>query len=147
MQIMIQNLPYFCLIWIGIGFILLMTGIFMLSYRHSNTAQYTEEAPKEEFFHDKSNMQELLSFFLQEEEKKNNEFRKSLMEAYTQMDKQSRNSETQLFMQTFVDPPKSDKYTDIIELYEKGIDITEIAKKLKMGKGEVELIISLYMMR
>lgn len=146
MQIIIQNIPYLCLLWIGIGFIVLITSIFILSYRQSNVSQYTEKISPEEIDDDKVNIQELFSFFLQEEEKKNNDFRNQLMQVYSQKDKQYIDRETERLTQNSM-PIQQEKYSDIIQLCEQGLSANEIAKRLKMGKGEVELIISLYMMR
>lgn len=146
MQIIIQNIPYLCLLWIGIGFILLMTGIFILSYRQSNVSQYTEKVSPGEFDDDKTNIQELFSFFLQEEEKKNNDLRNQLMEAYSQKEQQDIDRANEPLTQNSV-PIQQEKFSNIIELCEQGFSANDIAKRLKMGKGEVELIISLYMMR
>ncbi len=146
MEILIQNVPYYCLLWIGVGFILLIIGIFILSYKQSNVSQYTEKVSSENVLDDQSNVQELLSFFLQEEEKKNNDFRKNLMKAYAQKDDQEINTNSELSTHSSM-PIQKEKFSDIIKLCEQGLDANEIAKRLKMGKGEVELIISLYMMR
>jgi hypothetical protein len=38
---------------------------------------------------------------------------------------------------------KNNKYKQVIEMSKKGIDSTQIARDLKMGKGEIELILGL----
>lgn len=39
--------------------------------------------------------------------------------------------------------PKDNKYLNVIKLSQKGMSSTEIARNLKMGKGEVQLILEL----
>lgn len=40
-------------------------------------------------------------------------------------------------------PPKTKKEKDILDLFSKGMNADDIAKKLQIGKGEVSLILSL----
>ncbi|MGL4798501.1 MAG: DUF6115 domain-containing protein [Cellulosilyticaceae bacterium] len=127
----IENMPYISLCWIGIGFFLMILSVLIVAAHQSKKEEYTSQ----------ENPTELFSFFLQEEEKKNNQLREAFKKQSEVTEKQppqemspSKHSETHL-------------YQEILKLYEKDVPIETIAKQMKVGVGEVRLIISLSTMR
>ena len=136
MSITIQNIPYLSLLWIGIGFLLVLIGILRLAYDQS------QEEKEDSFYKGQS---ELFAYFLQEEEKKNDKIRESFNSTEqvepVPVEHVMLNEET-------VRPPREDLvFEEIIRQYEKNVPLEEIAKRLKIGIGEVKLIVSLDAMR
>lgn len=119
----IANMPYISLGWIGLGFFVLLVSFFVFVHQQSKKDQYTAYDEGKELF----------SFFLEEEEKKNEAFRESIKNEYDKSHKPLQPQET--------------LYNDIIRLYQENLSIEEIAKQMKIGIGEVRLIVSLYSMR
>ena len=132
MKLTVEIIPYISLIWIGIGFFLILIGVFALAHQETKEDHYTG--------FEETNPSELFAFFLEEEEKKNDLLRKNLL-----ADKQEKEVEP-----IEVKPSQSTShqlYDQIIAEHEKGAEVDEIAKKLNIGKGEVKLMLSLYTMR
>ncbi len=136
MAITIQNTPFFCLLWIGLGFLFIMIGVFRMAI-HNEENYYTKDKSITESNND---IQELFSYFLEEEEKKNNSLREMLAKEPIKGGK-----EITLKTSTVAKPIQENN--EIIKMYEEGHSVEEIAKKLKKGIGEVNLLISLYSMR
>lgn len=142
----LENIAYIALGWIAFGFSLIIVGIILLA-KNQNYDYTTQMQGTNDNNIDK--MEELFSFFLQEEEKKNEELRK----AVTQKNMQStpaQKDEAVIYKQQTSNiraPKKNQQENTIITLYEEGNDIEDIAKRLKMGVGEIQLILSLYKMR
>ena len=143
----IQNLPFIYLIWITIGVVLILIGIFMLaSYQNSivdkNLSTQRTQVNEE--------LEGILSYFLQEEEKKNQGFR-DMLENYTKEIGSKVNKDTRKNTQENINSNnKQDIKDDIMEitaLADQGLEVEEIAKRLGKGIGEVNLILSLYKMR
>ena len=107
MEWMIQELPYLCLLWIGIGTGIILLSIFMLAKKHSEETEYTHKLEK--------------IFPALVEQKQVN---------YTK--KESAQQEL---------------LTQIENLMKEGLGAEEIARKLKIGVGEVNLMIALYTMK
>ena len=157
MDITIQNLPFFCLIWIGIGFLFIMVGIFMIAMQ-GDLNQYTE-LPNQHLAHDYNNdIKELFSFFLQEEEKKNETFREILRQNAStsqEVTPEKNQSIKQDYSHSNLIAQHKDvsnfenasPFNEIIRLHQQGHSVEDIAKKLKKGVGEVNLMISLYTMK
>lgn len=55
-----------------------------------------------------------------------------------------KNSKTQNSKKDKVIPLKSSKHKEVMQLAEEGFSETEIARKLNVGKGEIQLILGLY---
>lgn len=125
MWLTIENLPYLSLGWIGIGFLLVIAGVIALAHQQANDDEYVKYDGAEEMF----------SFFLQEEEKKNDLLREQIEEKRENVKPKTRNTKD------------TDLYEEIIKCYESNMPMEEIAKQMKIGIGEVKLIISLYCMR
>ena len=153
------SIPYFGLIWTGIGFLVMLVGFFILAYEEHESADYTSI--------ESNQAQELFAYFLEEEEKKNNALRQTIEEAKTlQKDihviKEEQNKKHEKYEQEEDTPSKIVEnnqsisvnkneeiklYDEIIKLYEAGVSVEDIAKKLGKGKGEVQLMLSLYAIR
>ena len=153
------SIPYFGLIWTGIGFLFMLIGFFRLAYEEHESEDYTGI--------ENSQAQELFAYFLEEEEKKNNALRQTIEEAKTlQKDihviKEEQNKKHEKYEQEEDTPSKIVEnnqsisvnkneeiklYDEIIKLYEAGVSVEDIAKKLGKGKGEVQLMLSLYAIR
>lgn len=155
------SIPYFGLIWTGIGFLFMLIGFFILAYEEHESADYTGI--------ENSQAQELFAYFLEEEEKKNNALRQTIEEAKvwkedTQVIDEEEDKEPQKYEpqecidskivennQSFdINKDKKDGiklYDEIIKLYESGASVEDIAKKLGKGKGEIQLMLSLYAIR
>lgn len=166
MNIAMQNLPFLCLIWIGIGFLFIIIGVLMVASEHEKPNHYTEFAHEQLSKDYNKEVEELFSYFLEEEEKKNQDLRKLLLEALHQKDistsinygdkaklSQGENlsihkghdiTENLIVKQEINEP---DKFQEIVELYNQGFESEAIAKKLKKGVGEVNLMITLYTMK
>lgn len=157
----IQNIPFFCLIWIGIGFLFIMVGIVRMASPKQDD-YYITQGRKDNTESSSDQMQELFSFFLEEEEKRNQDLRKIVLQqnrSEISSMKEKENQEKKRLDENHIINSKignkpsnnnanaSNEHHRIIELYEKGHSVEEIAKKLKKGVGEVNLMISLYTMR
>lgn len=125
MWLTIDNLPYLGLGWIGIGFLVVIAGVIALAHQQANDKEYIRYDGAEEMF----------SFFLQEEEKKNDLLRDQIEEKKESIQSKNRNTKDIIL------------YEEIIKCYENNMPIEEIARQMKVGIGEVKLIISLYCMR
>ncbi|WP_069997479.1 DUF6115 domain-containing protein [Cellulosilyticum sp. I15G10I2] len=170
MSIAAQNIPFLCLIWIGIGFVFIILGVLMGSSEKDDINQYVQ------FSHDQINkdnnkeVEELFSYFLEEEEKKNQDLREMLLKVIDKKDinntktnhypiperhwSESINTDSLTYNANSGKdsakhqmPEPANKFNEIVKLYNEGIGAEEIAKKLKKGVGEVNLMISLYTMR
>jgi hypothetical protein len=163
---MLQNIPFFCLLWIGLGFVFVTLGIFMLISHSESHNQYTEFSNQKVSGEYTKEVGELFSYFLEEEEKKNEGLREMLLEAVSKKEKNVEGLEASSLTAMNLNPisnrdkmkavgdisnnhtvSTSNSYNEMIKLYESGLGIEEIAKKLKKGVGEVNLLISLYTMR
>lgn len=58
--------------------------------------------------------------------------------------KKDSHPESKLKLSEFEKKEETHTREEILEMYENGLSITDIAQKLKMGKGEIKLIIDLY---
>ena len=138
----IQNLPFLYLIWITVGVVLILIGIFIL-ISHINTTG--NKVSPEQSTQTNEELEGILSYFLQEEEKKNEGFREMLenyaKEIGTKVTGSSTTSEVK------VNPKAKNNISDITVLADQGLSAEEIAKQLGKGVGEVNLILSLYTMR
>lgn len=140
MEMTLQNLPFFYLLWITIGVVLILIGIFMLVYHENTSGYYTSMTEKPSGT--KEDLEGILSYFLEEEEKKNQGFRETL-ESYakemttTVPEAAGKKDETK----------KANHINEITKLSDEGLEVEEIARKLGKGVGEVQLILSLYKMR
>lgn len=132
MKLTVEIIPYISLIWIGIGFFIILVGVFALAHQEAKEDHYTS--------FEETSPNELFAFFLEEEEKKNDSLRKSLL-----ADKQVKEADP--IEVKACKPSTHQLYDQIISEHEKGAGIDEIAKKLNIGKGEVKLMLSLYTMR
>lgn len=132
MKFTVEIIPYISLIWIGVGFLLILIGIFTLAHQETKANNYTS--------FEETNPNELFAFFLEEEEKKNDSLRKSLLG-------HQQGSKIESVEARPTQSASHQLYDQIIAEHEKGTQIDEIAKKLNIGKGEVKLILSLYTMR
>jgi len=153
MSMTLQNIPFFCLLWIGIGFVFIIVGIFMIASHSESSGHYTEFSnQKLDSGHNKE-VGELFSYFLEEEEKKNQGLRDILLEVTHKKGKDDKNRLVEKTITTSSNDTthyggqRSANYNEIIKLHEDGASVEEIAKKLKKGVGEVNLMISLYSMR
>nr|WP_302595241.1 hypothetical protein [uncultured Cellulosilyticum sp.] len=140
MEMTLQNLPFFYLLWITIGVVLIVIGIFMLVYHENESGYYTSMTNKPS--EGKEDLEGILSYFLEEEEKKNQGFRETLESYAKEMATQSseevkKNDESK----------KVNHINDITKLADEGLEVEDIARKLDKGVGEVQLILSLYKMR
>ncbi len=140
MEMTLQNLPFFYLLWITIGVVLIVIGIFMLVYHENESGYYTSMTNKPS--EGKEDLEGILSYFLEEEEKKNQGFRETLESYAKEMATQSseevkKNDESK----------KVNHINDITKLADEGLEVEDIARKLGKGVGEVQLILSLYKMR
>ncbi len=140
MEMTLQNLPFFYLIWITIGVVIILIGIFMLVYHESGEGHYTSIIDKPS--KTKEDLEGILSYFLEEEEKKNQSFRE-MLESYAKTIKIKSPEVTE---QRYEDK-KISNINEITKLADEGIEVEEIARKLGKGVGEVQLILSLYKMR
>lgn len=142
MEMTIQNLPFFYLLWITIGVLVIVIGIFMM-VAHENEAGYYTSMPNKEN-ENTEDLEGILSYFLEEEEKKNQGFR-DMLETYTkEMGSKSPKTVKQNHM------PRGNNVNHIDEitaLADQGLEVEEIARRLGKGVGEVQLILSLYKMR
>lgn len=147
MAITVQNMPYLSLIWIGIGFIILVVGIFRIAHDQATRGEYTEEFKGEE----SHKIEELFSFFLEEQEQKNDALRNTLLNAtpHVSVKEEEKTDERVASKEKIpqVTTKNNEVFEKIIMLYEKGSTEEQIAKSLNMGIGEVQLILSLYVMR
>lgn len=143
----VENLPIFFLVMVGVGVAIVFIGILRLAGIHEDEQYYISMNQKD----DSKNLEELFSYFLQEEEKKNQDFREMVME--TSKNKEDKES---VLRQQSIDKntnklnqqqAQKQLFNEIIKRYEEGESIEEIAKTLKKGIGEVKLVISLYSMR
>lgn len=123
MRITLENLPYLCLIWIGIGFCIILIGVFIIAYMKFDEEDYTQ-------YVDMSRIQDLNQ--INEDEV----FSKVLQK---QEIKRTQNVQVEI--------GSKDIYSRIKSLHEEGKRDEEIAKILNVGMGEVQLILSLYKMR
>ncbi|PHV71769.1 hypothetical protein CS063_04210 [Sporanaerobium hydrogeniformans] len=137
MAITIQNIPFFCLIWIGIGFLFIMIGVLMMASRNEEDYYTVDRSISESSSH----IQDLFSYFLEEEEKKNRNLREMVL------NHSSQKKEEVVGKENNIKENPSMINSEMIQMYEEGYSIEEIAKKLKKGIGEVNLMISLYTMR
>lgn len=143
-NVVVENLPIFFLIMVGIGFAIVFIGVIRLASIHEEEQYYIDRDQK----NDSKNLEELFSYFLQEEEKKNQDFREMVL-------KTSKNKGIALTQQTMdkniikFNHQREEKqlFNEIIKRYKEGESIEEIAKALKKGIGEVKLVISLYAIR
>lgn len=146
MSIAVENLPIFFLIMVGLGVAIVFIGIVRLAGIHEDEQYYVSMNQK----NDSNNLEELFSYFLQEEEKKNQDFREMVIGASQNKDEKI-SSEKQVIRKTAdrIDQQQVDNqvFNEIIKRYKEGEAIEEIAKNLKKGIGEVNLVISLYSMR
>lgn len=67
----------------------------------------------------------------------------SIEEEEKEIKKQFYNKKPLTYYNSLDDEKKSDKYKNIIKLYNQGKSITEISKQLSLGQGEVRLIIDM----
>lgn len=146
MSIALTNMPFYCLLWVTFGVILVVIAIFRLAVQVNE--QGKDEKQHKEMSHSKQEIEELFNYFLQEEEKKNEDLRALLTKSQNTLAGQQnfnkpQASKTNQSNQKMLDHSVS----QIIELYEQGEEAEVIAKKLKKGIGEVKLIISLYTKR
>lgn len=132
MTITLQNIPYFSLMWTGIGFFLTIIGVFALAHYQSKQEEYTAYEKTKE----KSHVEDLFSYFLQEEANKQEEMNEIKKEESPKITDATKN-----------DIKEEGQYETIVQLYEEGLSPEVIAKQLKLGIGEVKLILSLYSMR
>ncbi|WP_054738664.1 DUF6115 domain-containing protein [Cellulosilyticum ruminicola] len=139
MEMTIQNFPFIYLLWITIGVLLILIGVFML-VAHENAGYYTSIEDKKD--ESKEDLEGILSYFLEEEEKKNQGFRE-MLESYA---KQMGNKNEKNIKQSMKNST-SQYVNEIVTLADKGFEIEEIARQLGKGVGEVQLILSLYKMR
>ncbi|MGL4362277.1 MAG: DUF6115 domain-containing protein [Cellulosilyticaceae bacterium] len=129
-MITIQNMPYISLIWTGVGFFIMLISIIVLAYQNSKyEEQFTEYSEKTI----KNKAEELFSYFL-EEEKEKKEVEQNVI--ISQMEPK-KSKEMQ----------QDGQYDEIIRLYDEKMTIEDIAKQMKMGVGEVQLFLTLYLMR
>lgn len=140
MEMTLQNLPFFYLLWITIGVVLILIGIFMLVHHENTSGYYTSMEDKSSGT--KEDLEGILSYFLEEEEKKNQGFRETL-ESYAKEMTTTMPAEAKKKNET----RKSNHINDITKLADEGLEVEEIARKLGKGVGEVQLILSLYKMR
>lgn len=153
MAITVENIPYLSLIWIAIGFGILIIGIFMIAHHQAAPGEYTRDLEGKE----NQRIEELFSFFLQEQEQKNEALRDTVLNATSPLALEEGKRKVEIDTNKEVSTNKEVKvealmknnegFENIRKLYEKGITPEEIAKELKMGIGEVQLILSLYTMR
>ncbi len=140
MWLSIENIPYISLGWIGLGFIIMLIGVVLLARQQLSDEGYTQydQDPKEIF-----------SYFLEEEEKKNEAFRESLKETYDTVPRSTVNHTAPHPKQkdATVAQKETQVYDTIIAMHDAGMMPDAIAKKMNIGVGEVQLIISLYTMR
>lgn len=127
----IVNMPYLSLIWLGLGFCIVILGIIMLAHLYNKEEDYTQ------YENDQitQKTEELFSYFLEEEEKKNNILRKELLGKDEDKNKKKQQTKEEAV------------YEEIIRLHKENMSVETIAKKMQIGVGEVKLIISLYTMR
>lgn len=153
MSMTIQNIPFFCLLWIGMGVVFITLGIFMVASHSESNNHYTEFSNQKLSSEYNKEVGELFSYFLEEEEKKNQGLREIVLEAANKKEKKHKSSSAESAPAMGSDninhysTQHSTQYNEIIKLYEDGLGVEEIAKKLKKGIGEVNLMISLYTMR
>ncbi len=152
MNVTIQNIPFFCLFWIGIGFVFIILGIFMMASHTESNNHYVEFTSSKVNNDYNKEVGEIFSYFLEEEEKKNQGLREMVAEAMSQKNLERSLKPQPHVLQNGREPLNdsamhSGEFNDIIKLYEEGLGTEEIAKKLKKGVGEVNLMISLYTMR
>lgn len=123
MRVTLENLPYLCLLWIGLGFIIILTGVFVIAYIKFEESDYTQYVDIDKFEGlDKTNEEEVFAKVLQSKQKKKNQ------------EIEDKTNKTEI-------------YSEIKALYIEGKQEEEIAKILNIGVGEVQLILSLYKMR
>lgn len=140
MEMTIQNLPFVYLLWITIGVVIIIMGIFMLVAHENETGYYTSINNKDA--ESKENLEGILSYFLEEEEKKNQGFR-DMLEHYAKG-----NGINEVHPHQKTEESKNYNYAnEIVALADEGLDVESIARKLGKGVGEVKLILSLYKMR
>lgn len=123
MRITLENLPYLCLLWIGLGFIIILIGVFIMAYMRFDESDYTQYVDVSKIDElNKAGEEKVFSEILQDkEEKKTQQI-------------QDKTVETQI-------------YSRIKSLHIEGKQDEEIARMLNVGIGEVQLILSLYKMR
>ena len=136
----VTSLPYLGLLWTGGGFLCILVGFFILAYHEHEESDYTNISA--------NNTEELFAYFLEEEEKKNDALRQTLeVTAKSQIPLVNQKVEENKIKSTKFSQEESLICKEIIKLYKSGLSVDEIAKKLNKGKGEVQLMISLYSMR
>ena len=141
----ITSLPYLGLLWTGVGFLCILVGFFIFAYHENEEPDYTSI--------NTNSAEELFAYFLEEEEKKNDALRQSLKTtdkaqspSVNQKDK-DKNKEKEEMKTIKSTQDDTHIYKEIEKLYNSGVSVDEIAKKLNKGKGEIQLMISLYSMR
>lgn len=123
MRITLENLPYLCLLWIGLGFIIILIGVFIMAYMRFDEADYTQYVDVSKIDElNKAGEEKVFSEILQDKEEKKTQ------------PVQDKTVETQI-------------YSRIKSLHIEGKQDEEIARMLNVGIGEVQLILSLYKMR
>lgn len=140
----IISMPMLCLIWIALGVIVLVVGLFFIAGHNEKEDYYTSMDDGKDMH---QSLEELFSYFLQEEEKKNEGFRELLKEYAKGGGHKEGREEIGHHKKTNDTSKRSAVYEEILALYNEGNDVEAIAKKLKKGIGEVNLILSLYNMR
>lgn len=142
MEMTIQNLPFVYLLWITIGVLFIVIGVFMIVAHENEVGHYTSIPNKES--ETTEDLEGILSYFLEEEEKKNQGFR-DMLETYAK-EMGGKGHKTVKENHTH-EANKVNHINEITALADEGLEIEEIARRLGKGVGEVQLILSLYKMR
>lgn len=137
----VENLPIFFLILVGIGVIIILIGVVGLANSQGD-GYYTEMNQQE----DSRNLEELFSYFLQEEEKKNEDFR-NMVRSEAAAQKEGYKGKTLNIKDRPKQQRNQDVFSEIIKRYHSGEEPETIAKNLQKGIGEVKLVLSLYAMK
>ncbi len=135
MNITIESLPIYFLIFVGIGVGIVFIGILKIAGLHEE-GHYTNINQEEHL----KNVEELFSYFLEEEEKKNENFREMMVGT-------SKNKSQEAKVKQTSSLANKQDFEEIIKRHQSGESMEEIARNLKKGIGEVKLVISLYSMR
>lgn len=144
MNITIESLPIYFLIFVGIGVGIVFIGILKIAGLHEE-GHYTNIDQEDHL----KNVEELFSYFLEEEEKKNQSFREMIVGASKNKSQEAKSNKLGRYEKTKQTSSLVSKqdFEEIIKRHQSGESIEEIARNLKKGIGEVKLVISLYSMR
>lgn len=145
MSVTVESLPIYFLLFVGVGIGIVLIGILRLASFQEN--EYDDIDKKKD--NDPRDIEELFSYFLQEEEKKNQSFREMVIDVSKNKSEGDnyRQEGTKGTNHTSRKKIEKQAFNEIIERYEAGEPIEDIAKSLKKGIGEVRLVISLYSIR